>query len=570
MMPPKAQSQLQGALYNWTDDLPSCDQAGVGYQTNLIYRAGGTGIGAVTDYEDRSFYFSCPGECFLYGVLDGHDGPMVADFASQKLPAELLLGQIEDDYGDGEVKIRLKEAFESVAKGFVDDLINEALMEKINLEEQHPKDMSHEDAYKRFPSYFQHLKDLEKKIKGGCSAVVALVHKSRLFVANVGDARALLCRLDPNNENEVGVVQLSTEHSIATISELQRLHNLGLDIGQLQRVPHVLRTTRSLGDWALKGGYKSNVLLKTANDEPILSIPSVHGGEDVSLPNRMFLVLMSKGVFDGYEQATGCPRDQVNHRIGQMVNEEIRRQTTIENVAQTVVDRICRLHKNKFVTSQNQKCLRRGDMTLLLRLFNIHVGVSKPITQQQEQQPPQQIVQQEQEIVPPVVNRNLKQHRPHLTPLKMPEKHQTPSPSRSPSPAEDSTPSTATPGSAGSTSPHWATPSGSLTQSPLTVTITQPRIQPEVLPHPTHTKPVHMPSATAQPEQSEGRHTNTSSEPSLSSMEDKTKLFNRPAEPLETDAEGRIKAYVSFTEFNEKVLAAGGEAKFFSKFEWFE
>jgi len=88
---------LQGALYNWTDDLPPCKDTGVGCQTNLIYRAGG-GMGATTDYEDHSFHFSCPGECFLYGILDGHEGPMVADFAGQRLPAELLLGQIKGTY----------------------------------------------------------------------------------------------------------------------------------------------------------------------------------------------------------------------------------------------------------------------------------------------------------------------------------------------------------------------------------------------------------------------------------------------------------------------------------------
>ena len=81
-------------MYNWTDDLPKCKDSGIGFQSNLIYRAGG-GMGATTDYEDRSFNFSCPGNFFLYGVLDGHDGPMVADFAVQRLPAELLLGQIE-------------------------------------------------------------------------------------------------------------------------------------------------------------------------------------------------------------------------------------------------------------------------------------------------------------------------------------------------------------------------------------------------------------------------------------------------------------------------------------------
>lgn len=52
-------------------------------------------MGAFIEYEDRSFHFSCPGECFLYGVLDGHDGAKVADFAGQRLPAELLLGQLK-------------------------------------------------------------------------------------------------------------------------------------------------------------------------------------------------------------------------------------------------------------------------------------------------------------------------------------------------------------------------------------------------------------------------------------------------------------------------------------------
>ena len=69
--------------------------------------------------------------------------------------------------------------------------------------------MSKSDAHKRFPSFFQALGDVEKKIKGGCSVAVALIHRSRLFVANVGDTRALLCRVDPNNE-ELGVIQVIT------------------------------------------------------------------------------------------------------------------------------------------------------------------------------------------------------------------------------------------------------------------------------------------------------------------------------------------------------------------------
>ena len=44
-----------------------------------------------------------------------------------------------DDYGDREVKQKLVEAFESVSKGFVEDLINGPLMEKMSLEDQMPE-----------------------------------------------------------------------------------------------------------------------------------------------------------------------------------------------------------------------------------------------------------------------------------------------------------------------------------------------------------------------------------------------------------------------------------------------
>lgn len=44
-----------------------------------------------------------------------------------------------DNYGDEEVKQKLLEAFEMVSKGFVEDLINGPLMEKMSLEVQIPE-----------------------------------------------------------------------------------------------------------------------------------------------------------------------------------------------------------------------------------------------------------------------------------------------------------------------------------------------------------------------------------------------------------------------------------------------
>ena len=138
-----------------------------------------------------------------------------------------------------------------------------------------------------------------------------------------------------------------------------------------------------------------------------------------------------------------------------------------------------------------------------------------------------------------------------------------------------STPATATPGSAGSvgaTSPQWAFPGGaqqSGSPSPLTVTFTEQHVrQHEKL---ASDQPVIGPKpmlAAARPtgiQPHVGKHSNEQSD-SCNSMEDKTRLFNRPAEPLETDSEGRIKAYVSFDEFNEKVAAAGGPSVVFADF----
>lgn len=51
-----------------------------------------------------------------------------------------------------------------------------------------------------------------------------------------------------------------------------------------------------------------------------------------------------------------------------------------------------------------------------------------------------------------------------------------------------------------------------------------------------------------------------------SSIEDKTLLFNRPAEPLEIDENGRVKPYVDFSAFFEKVNQHGGEKEVLKDF----
>lgn len=59
--------------------------------------------------DDVHLYFVSPtwtsqDDVYLYGVFDGHDSANASQFAAQRLPAELLLGQLSGKTTDAEVK----------------------------------------------------------------------------------------------------------------------------------------------------------------------------------------------------------------------------------------------------------------------------------------------------------------------------------------------------------------------------------------------------------------------------------------------------------------------------------
>lgn len=597
-----APMQLVGALYNWTDDLPRCERTGIGFVTNQDYNL--DDFVGLHSFEDRSFKFRCPDECCLYGVIDGHHGSKVSNFAAQKLPAELLLGQLRDDFTDDDVKQQLQDSFDCLAKAFVEDLINDSLMEKIKLEE-HLDGLDRTEAAKKYPTLFKDLERFEKEIEGGCSAAVALVHKSKLFIANIGDARAVLCR--ETESGDLGLVQLSLDHTISTVSELQRIANLGVDIEKVQ-ISGVLPITRSIGDWALKEGYKSREILKDADSEPVLSTPYVHGGEKID-KSMKFVVLMSAGVYKAYEEATGVNPEMVNNDIVSMVHMEINRQNDIEAVAQAVIDEIKFRHNDQYLASNKTRCTKIEDMTLLVRLFNMELGG--------------QIRKAHLQTVPE--SRLMKKKSAKLTPLKMPSpriREKKNSETDSPSSTGSSTPTSTTvnevlstpPGSNESMSPQFShlpsypyipppplekQMSSSSTFKPLQVEVdediaisgpdTLALAQKTDIPPPGESQigvlpwqecrskipykmertglyrpmPIQRDAGSAivttpSPDVLNQKSGNellllADNDDRCSKNHDKTEVFNRPPEPLETDEDGRINPYVDFAQINAKI-----------------
>ncbi|EFN82775.1 TGF-beta-activated kinase 1 and MAP3K7-binding protein 1 [Harpegnathos saltator] len=358
---------FQDSQYNWTDDLPVCKQSGVGFSTNQIYREDGYRQ-EEHPFEDRSFHCRYDDSTFLYGVFDGHEGTKAANFAMQRIAAEILLGQLNGKSTDEEVKEVLRQAFIAVEKGYLES-IGDLLAERASLQFDIPDGLNSYETYQKFPDLVDKLNTLNCELSAGTSAVVALVYRGRLFVANVGDSRALLCKTDSNQV--LRVVQLSVDHDLRNEDELLRLSQLGLDVESVRQGSHLgnQENTRCLGNYLVKGGYREFEELVSSAAEPIIAEPEIHGSIELDESCR-FLLLMSRGLYKSLEEATAT--DQVNKEMALIAVEQFRVQSTLTGVAQAVVDKIVRIHHdvNMSNTQSTLTTGKRDDITLLVRNFN--------------------------------------------------------------------------------------------------------------------------------------------------------------------------------------------------------
>ncbi|EGI65104.1 TAB1 protein, partial [Acromyrmex insinuator] len=358
---------FQDSQYNWTDDLPVCKQSGVGFSTNQIYREDGYRQ-EEHSFEDRSFHCKYDDSTFLYAVFDGHEGTKAANFAMQRMAAEILLGQLNGKSTDEEVKEVLRQAFIAVEKGYQDS-IGDLLAERASLQFDIPDGLTPYETYQKFPDLVDKLNALNCELSAGTSAVVALVYRGKLYVANVGDSRALLCKTDSNQV--LRVVQLSLDHDLRNEDELLRLSQLGLDVESIRQGSHLgnQENTRCLGNYLVKGGYREFEELTASMAEPIIAEPEIHGSIELDESCR-FLLLMSRGLYKSLEEATGT--DQVNKELALIAVEQFRVQSTLTGVAQAVVDKVVRIHHdiNMSNTQNTMTTGKRDDITLLVRNFN--------------------------------------------------------------------------------------------------------------------------------------------------------------------------------------------------------
>jgi protein phosphatase 1G len=266
----------------------------------------------------------------LFAVLDGHGGSEVAKFVATYLPQEL---KSLDHFQQGKLDESLITAFHKM-----DELM---LSEKgrAQLEDLRPKNdpgrpgAAQEDAIAtlrkimalngqatdNLPSKQSTestgagagaLSDEENSSQAGCTAVVALVTKKVIVVANAGDSRAVLSR-------DKKAIPLSYDHKPSHVTERERIVAAGgfvSDIGGICRVNGNLSLSRAIGDLR----YKTNTDLEPAA-QIITAEPDIKTIELTS--EDEFMVLACDGIWDVLENQDVV--DFIHARLGEKKPEEI-------------------------------------------------------------------------------------------------------------------------------------------------------------------------------------------------------------------------------------------------------
>lgn len=140
------------------------------------------------------------------------------------------------------------------------------------------------------------------RVTAGCTAVVALRIKDKLYVANAGDSRAVLCRGDNS------AYDLSIDHKPYDDIEKSRVEAAGGFVNAMGRINGNLNLSRSLGDLKYKQNHSLPPERQIITAEPDVVTYTIQ-------PDDQFMVIGCDGIWDCLSSQEAC--DMVRGRLSE-------------------------------------------------------------------------------------------------------------------------------------------------------------------------------------------------------------------------------------------------------------
>lgn len=225
----------------------------------------------------------------LFAIFDGHGGKEVAKFCEQKFTQGLMSNE---NYKSGNYEEALKETF-LLMDSMLDTDQGKALLAQIKGDE-----------------------NPEGTCYAGCTANVLLIVKNTYYVANAGDARAIIYNKSGN------YTALSHDHKPDLEVESSRIIKAGGYIVE-GRVNENLNLTRAIGDLE----YKRNSNL-TPQEQIITAYPDVMKKQFVE--GDAFFVMGCDGTWELLTTEVICKE----------IDEMLSKDTPIKEVVETMLDRM--------------------------------------------------------------------------------------------------------------------------------------------------------------------------------------------------------------------------------------
>ncbi|XP_028185584.1 probable protein phosphatase 2C 38 isoform X2 [Glycine soja] len=226
------------------------------------------------------------------GIYDGHGGPEAARFVNDRLFKNI-------------------KKFTSENNGMSADVINKAFL------------ATEEEFLSLVENQWLH-KPLIASVGSCC--LIGIICSGELYIANAGDSRAVLGRLDEATK-DIKAIQLSAEHNASCASVREELRSLHPDDPQIVvmkhrvwRVKGLIQISRSIGDAYLKKAEFNKAPLLTKFrlsepfDQPILKAEPAILVQQLC-PQDQFLILASDGLWERLSNqeavniVQSCPRN---------------------------------------------------------------------------------------------------------------------------------------------------------------------------------------------------------------------------------------------------------------------
>ncbi|XP_055599914.1 protein phosphatase 1L isoform X2 [Uranotaenia lowii] len=143
------------------------------------------------------------------------------------------------------------------------------------------------------------LVEMAKKVSNfaGTTALIAVLHHTKLIVANVGDSRGVMC------DHKGNAIPLSFDHKPQQVREQKRIADAGgfISFKGVWRVAGILATSRAMGDYPLK---EKNLVIA---EPDVLSF-------DLIDHRPMFVILATDGLWDTFtnEEAVAYIRERLD------------------------------------------------------------------------------------------------------------------------------------------------------------------------------------------------------------------------------------------------------------------